>query len=98
MRQQKNPSGGDGFSKRVKGVESDPTPLDSTENEHTRGTGAAKASVAVCPPVTADPDLLVIVDAWPALPEPIRAGMLAMVKAAKPDSGGATSVPAKSSR
>jgi hypothetical protein len=29
-----------------------------------------------------DPDLAKIVDAWPNLPEAIKAGMLAMVKAA----------------
>ncbi len=28
------------------------------------------------------PDLQAIIDAWPALPEAIRAGILAMVKAA----------------
>jgi hypothetical protein len=31
----------------------------------------------------ADADLRVIVDAWAALPQPIRAGILAMVNAAK---------------
>lgn len=29
------------------------------------------------------PDLAAIVDAWPALPEPIRAGIVAMVKASE---------------
>jgi hypothetical protein len=29
-----------------------------------------------------DPDLTAVVDAWPELPEAIRAGILAMVKAA----------------
>jgi hypothetical protein len=33
-----------------------------------------------CP---SDPDLAVVVAAWPSLPEAIRAGILAMVKAAK---------------
>ena len=33
--------------------------------------------------MSADADLRLIVDAWPALPEPIQAGILAMVKAAK---------------
>ena len=28
-----------------------------------------------------DPDLAAIVDAWPTLPEPIKAGIVAMVKA-----------------
>jgi hypothetical protein len=30
-----------------------------------------------------DPGLAAIIDAWPTLPEPIRAGILAMVKAAR---------------
>ena len=32
--------------------------------------------------VRPDPDLQVILDKWPDLPEPIRAGIVAMVKAA----------------
>ena len=32
-----------------------------------------------------DPDLARIVDAWPTLPEAVRAGIVAMVKAALPD-------------
>jgi hypothetical protein len=31
-----------------------------------------------------DPNLATVVAAWPTLPEAIRAGILAMVKAAKP--------------
>jgi len=31
---------------------------------------------------TLPPDLAAVIDAWPNLPEPIRAGILAMVKAA----------------
>jgi hypothetical protein len=33
---------------------------------------------------TTDPALGTLIDAWPALPEAIRAGILAMVKAGKP--------------
>ena len=33
-----------------------------------------------------DPDLAVLIDAWATLPEPLKAGIVAMVKAA----GGAT--------
>jgi hypothetical protein len=33
-----------------------------------------------------DPALAAVVDAWPALPEAIKAGILAMVKAFKPES------------
>jgi hypothetical protein len=39
--------------------------------------------VELSAPVPADPDLQAIIEAWPALPAPIRAAMLAMVKAAK---------------
>jgi hypothetical protein len=50
---------------------------------HTTAAGAANASVAVCPPVAADVDLQLVLVAWPTLPEPIKAGILAMVKVAK---------------
>ncbi len=35
-----------------------------------------------------DPDLAAVVDAWPELPEAIRAGILAMVKAASGQNAG----------
>ena len=65
------------------GFEAIANATDSARNQRVAELGAAKASVAVCPPITADADLHLIVDAWPALAEPIRAGILAMVKAAK---------------
>jgi hypothetical protein len=34
----------------------------------------------------ADPELAALVDAWPRLPETIRAGILAMVRASLPES------------
>jgi hypothetical protein len=40
------------------------------------------------PPLPADPDLALVVDSWHRLPEPIRAGILAMVKAASGEGGG----------
>jgi hypothetical protein len=80
--QQKNSSGEDGFQQRVKGVESDQNPLNSSENERESQAGAAKASVSRSLPVPADADLAEIVEAWPALPEALRAGILAMIKAA----------------
>ena len=33
------------------------------------------------PHPTADPGLASVIDAWPKLPEPVRAGILAMVRA-----------------
>jgi hypothetical protein len=44
--------------------------------------GAAKASVTLCLPVPAVDDLRAVVEARPSLPEALRAGILAMVKAA----------------
>ena len=34
------------------------------------------------------PDLAEIIDAWPTLPEPIRAGILAMIRSASGKGGG----------
>jgi hypothetical protein len=55
---------------------------DSAGRPQITWVGAAKALVAVSPPMAADPDLATIVKAWPALPEPIKAGIRAMVTAA----------------
>jgi hypothetical protein len=67
----------------VKGVEPDQKSVDSGEIGDVSAAGAAKASVAVSPPMPADADLSAICHAWPALPEPIKAAMLAIVNAAK---------------
>jgi hypothetical protein len=88
VRQQKTPSGWEGAKKRVKGVESDSNPVVSTENEHTPDTGAAKASVAVSPPVSADEDLRLILASWDRLPADVRkmiAGVVRLMTKAAPD-------------
>jgi hypothetical protein len=46
-------------------------------DEAARSAGAARS--ADFPPV--DPDLRAVVAAWPTLPEPIKAGLVAMVRA-----------------
>ena len=48
-----------------------------------RGSGAAQIE----PPLNGpdDPDLAAVMAAWPVLPEAIKAGILAMVKAASPE-------------
>jgi hypothetical protein len=38
-------------------------------------------SVALFPPVPADPDLADVVQAWPNLPAALKAGIMAIVKA-----------------
>lgn len=43
----------------------------------------AKASVALCPPMNADPDLAKVAAAWPALPPAVKAGILAMIEATR---------------
>ena len=43
---------------------------------------SVKASVAQCPPMVADAELAALVEAWPTLPAPIKAGILAMLRAA----------------
>ena len=42
---------------------------------------AQEAAPAVPAGRQADPDLAAVVEAWPTLPEPVKAGILAMVKA-----------------
>jgi hypothetical protein len=39
-------------------------------------------------PSETTPDLAEIIDAWPTLPEPIRAGILAMIRSASGKGGG----------
>ena len=86
----KTPSDGDGANERMMGVEPATKPPDSAGKPHVSSAGAVKASVAGCLPVGADaargedvePDLRSVVDAWPTLPELIRAAILAIVKVA----------------
>src|SRR5271166_6587760 len=62
-----------------------------TEPDSIRPSTATQTATHFCQPhVTDDPDLAAIVDAWPDLPEAIKAGILAMVLAAsgsRPDRG-----------
>jgi hypothetical protein len=82
--QTKSPIVGAGAKERAMGFEAIANQPVSAGNEQVPHAGAVKASVAVSPPMPADADLSLIVEVWPALPGPIRAGILAMVKAAKP--------------
>jgi hypothetical protein len=54
------------------GFEAIANTANSGENKHLSMVGAAKASVAVSPPVPADADLRAIVSAWPSLPDAIK--------------------------
>jgi hypothetical protein len=48
------------------------------ESEPVRLPGATRGATGLIPD---DPDLAAVVDAWPVLPEAIKAGILAMVRA-----------------
>jgi hypothetical protein len=62
-------------------------PTDSngkTENHATRGTESGTlGDDSASNRQPADPDLADVVNAWPSLPEALKAGIVAMVKAAK---------------
>jgi hypothetical protein len=61
------------------GVE--PTP-DSLGNATICAQGGAKSGALAPQQPIIDPALAALIDAWPTLPESIRAGILAMVRAA----------------
>jgi hypothetical protein len=81
-------SGTGSSSKAGEGVESDRNSTDSSGFSKVSAADAAKASVAVSLPVHADADLRVVVEAWPDLPDAIKAGVLAIVNAANHERGG----------
>jgi hypothetical protein len=58
-------------------------PGESTENTATSPTGGAESGALGAREAPIDPSLAAVVDAWPALPDAIKAGILAMVLAAR---------------
>ena len=64
-----------GFSVQAKERENEPIPHDSS-------AGAAPALQMGRISAVSDPDLRLLTEAWPTLPDPLKAGILAMVKAA----------------
>lgn len=64
------------------GLEPTRNPANPAEKRQIAQAGGAKASLAVFPTLPVDADLRALMKAWPAMPEPIKAGILAMVKAA----------------
>jgi hypothetical protein len=59
----------------------EPTPHSRKNSTISPSGGAETGAPATESPLFA-PDLMTVVDAWPTLPEAIRAGILAMVRAA----------------
>jgi hypothetical protein len=67
---------------RDQGIMSQHVILENTgEHEHFGGR-AALAQQFSPKTLLAPPDLQAIIDAWPSLPEPVKAGIVAMVRAA----------------
>jgi hypothetical protein len=57
---------------------------DFTENGAVPSTGGADSGALVARKPPTDPNLAELVKAWPALPESVRAGIVALVKATLP--------------
>jgi len=57
-------------------------PADSTGNSAVRDQSSAESGAVGAQTAFADPDLAAVVEAWPSLPEAIKAGILAMIRAA----------------
>ena len=60
-----------------------PEPKDGNDKDlgAAESGGAAKCAANRDQRPPSDPDLALIIEAWPALPQPVKAGILAMVKA-----------------
>jgi hypothetical protein len=55
----------------------------SSGNSGGRDQSGAECGALAAPEASLDPDLAAVVDAWPTLPAAIKAGILAMIGAAK---------------
>jgi hypothetical protein len=58
------------------------TPSELPEKTARFGQGGAESGAHAIPPQLTDPGLASLIDAWPKLPDPIKAGILTMVRAA----------------
>ena len=58
-------------------------PQETSGNTKVAPQGAAKCAAVDAQSAPVDARLAEVIDAWPALPEEIKAGILAMVKAAR---------------
>jgi hypothetical protein len=56
--------------------------LDSAENRAILAQGSAESGAPTLANLSIPPELAALIDAWPRLPEPIKAGILALVRAA----------------
>jgi hypothetical protein len=60
----------------------EPSPF-SPENQHVCDQGGAKSGARIARAGISDFDLATVIAAWPALPQAIKAGIVAMVRATK---------------
>jgi hypothetical protein len=67
----------------VKGVEPEENPHNSRKIPQVSAAGGVEASLPRSVPMPVDADLQSVVEAWPALAEPIRAAILALVGTAR---------------
>ena len=58
-------------------------PSDSPRKTVKTGRGGAESGAHDALRAIPDPDLAALIDAWPTLPDPVRAGIAAMIEAAK---------------
>ncbi len=58
-------------------------PHDSPKKTPVSEAGGAQSGAPAAQSTVQDPDLQQLIDAWPTLPPVVRAGIVAMVKAAK---------------
>jgi len=70
------------LQKQAKGVEPSTKPDNSSGSTAISETGGVKASPLRSPPFPTDEDFLAVALAWTSLPDSIRAGIAAMVRAA----------------
>jgi hypothetical protein len=63
-------------------------PANSPEKTAHSAQGGAKSGAPAMHSPAIEPDLAVLIDAWPALPAAVPAGIVAMVKAATAQGGG----------
>ncbi len=56
---------------------------DSPEKTTVSEQGGAQSGAHTAPTAVSDPDLAGVISAWPELPEAVRVGIVAMVRAAR---------------
>jgi hypothetical protein len=82
-RQQKTPSGWDGVQERVKGVEPGLKLVNSERNGGTPDAGGANAALDAPQLAQESAELRAVIAAWPALAQPFRAAIMAIVTQAR---------------